>query len=319
MNTLKWKIMIWAIMLPLHYVTGQSLSGNSQMPDPPGQYVDVGGYYLHFNVMGSKGPVMIIEPGAGSWSLQWLEVQKELSNYMTVITYDRAGYGWSDPSPYSRTAENIVSELKTGLDQLGIKGPFVLMGHSFGGLLVKTFVNIYPDQVSSLILADAATEYQFEKLPPTVSMILETGKVRFKDTGTMARKGKLSPTAIPIDSVLNKRYWKAYQISASRPSYYASMYNELDLLPATYSQCTIEQQLSIPVHVITAGNSFSAYESIPGMPIKESNEVWFKLQEEQLGISSLSSQHIIKNASHDLTLTVPEELIDAVKKFLSVN
>lgn len=283
---------------------------------PPGQLVDLGGYNLHFSIKGSNGPTIIIEGGTGSWSLQWMDLQDELSKYYKVVAYDRAGYGWSDPSPYSRTANNIAEELHSGLLKAGLSAPFILLGHSYGGFIVKTFVKKYPDDVSAIILADIASENQFEQLPPMVKMILESAKKRFKQNGAMARAGKLLPAHIPIDSTLNSDYWRSYQYSASRSSFYEAMYNEMDLLALTYSHSQIKNPIDKPVLVITAENSFGAFSAIPNMPIEESNAIWAKLQKNQLEISSNSRQYIIKNATHDLLLTAPEEFAKVIIEFI---
>ncbi|MDC8004155.1 alpha/beta hydrolase [Aureisphaera galaxeae] len=288
-----------------------------QLSPPPGQKVDIGGYALHLNVMGTGSKTIIIEAGAGAFSLQWLEFQKTLSKHFTVITYDRAGYGWSDPSPYSRTAKVIAEELHTALTKLEKKGPYILMGHSYGGLVIKTFLNNYPKDVEALILADAATEFQFQKLPPMVSMIVEAGINRFKESGTMARKGMLQPEMIPIDSTLTAKYWKDYQKISSTPAFYDAMVNEMTLMDFSYSQSKVKSPTNVPLLVITAGNSFEAFRSIPGMPVEESNVIWERLQKEQLKLSSKSEQTIIPEATHDMVLSTPKELLNAVVSFVN--
>ncbi len=283
---------------------------------PPGQMVDVGGYSLHFNVQGSGDQTIIIETGTGSWSLQWMQFQKDLAEHFTVVTYDRAGYGWSDPSPYARTANNIVEELHAGLQKLNLSKNYILLGHSYGGMIVKAYAKKYTDEVKAIIFADAATEHQFSKLPPMVNMVMEGGKTQFRQTGAMARGGMLSPEMLPIDSTLIKEYWDNYRVSISKASYYDAMVNELDLLPITYTNATLDQQIDVPVLVITAGNSFEAFSKVPGMPIEESNKIWFQLQEQLKRVSTNSRQKIIAGATHDLLLTAYSEFLDEVKLFV---
>ena len=308
------KILLVATLLSLGAVTRAQ---ENEPLKPPGQMVDVGGYQLYFSIKGDSETTIVIEPGTGSWSLQWLEFQNELSKYFKVVTYDRAGYGLSEPSPYSRTAGNIAEELHTGLKNAGISAPYILLGHSYGGLIVKAFTNKYPDEVSAIILADAATEYQFELLPEMVLVILEGGMQRFRQTGPLARMGKLMPAHIPVDSTLNSKYWAVYKYSSSRASFYDAMYNEMDLLKPTYIQSQIKKLIDKPILVITAENSFGAFSSVPNLPVEECNEVWARLQKNQLTISSNSRQHIIKNATHDLLLTAPAKLSKVIVEFIN--
>lgn len=288
----------------------------SNVPNMPGKLVDVGGYKLHFNIEGSGPQTIVIEPGTGSWSLQWMAMQDELAKHFKVVTYDRAGYGWSQPSPYSRSADVIAEELHLGLTKAGLREPIIFLGHSYGGLIAKTYSKMYPDAVKALIFADAATEHQFEKLPEIVSMLLLSRTKQFKETGTLMKSGFVQANQIPIDSTLMSDYWSAYQASLVKASYYDAMYNEMSLLNETYRHAKIKSPSDKPVLVITAGNSFEAFAVVPNLPIAESNKVWDKLQKGILEVSSNSEQKVIKNATHDLLLSAPNALRDFIVEFV---
>jgi hypothetical protein len=123
---------------------------------PPGQMVDVGGYRLHINCVGTGSPTVVIEAGQGDWSASWSNaVQPEAARITRVCTYDRAGYGWSEPGPLPRTAEHIAHELHTLLHTAGVPGPYVLAGHSLGGLPVRVFAHDYAAEVSGVVLIDS--------------------------------------------------------------------------------------------------------------------------------------------------------------------
>lgn len=297
----------WSIM-----VQGQQ----NHKVKPMGQLVDLGGYKLHFQVKGKGKTTIVIEAGAGAWSLQWLKVQEELAKVFRVVTYDRGGYGWSEPSPYARTAGSIADELHLGLKKLKIRGPYILMGHSYGGFVVKAFAKKYPEDIKALILAEAASAHQFKKFPKPVQDLLKISKQRFKQVGALARAGKLLPTHIPIDSSLQITYWNAYQQCSSKSNYYDAQYNEMLLLPQTYLESTFTQPINKPVLVITAGNSFEAFSFVPGLPVKESNKVWAKMQKDLLKVSTNSHQHVIRQATHDLRQTAPEALNRLVVQFV---
>ena len=127
-------------------------------PQAPGKLVDLGGHRLHVNCSGQGSPVVVVENGLGDFSFDWILVQDRVARFSRICTYDRAGYAWSDPGPKPRTFDQINLELRDALKKLGEKGPFVLVGHSFGGPVVRNFARIYPEEVAGIVLVDAAHE-----------------------------------------------------------------------------------------------------------------------------------------------------------------
>src|SRR5918995_1595905 len=125
---------------------------------PPGEMVDVGGYSLHINCVGQGSPTVVLDGGSGEWSAQWVRVQREVSGSTRVCAYDRAGMGWSEMGPEPRDAKRISSELHALLEGANIEGPYVLVGHSFGGLYVQTYAARYPEEVAGVALVDSPTE-----------------------------------------------------------------------------------------------------------------------------------------------------------------
>ncbi len=122
---------------------------------PAGQMVDVGGYRLHINCTGAGSPTVVIDAGWGDWSLGWSRVQAGVAPTTQVCTYDRAGTGYSDPGPLPRDATQFAKELHTLLKQAGSPGPYVLAGHSMGGLTVRVFAHEYPAEVAGIVLIDS--------------------------------------------------------------------------------------------------------------------------------------------------------------------
>ena len=128
---------------------------------PPGQLVDVGGWRLHLNCTGQRAagaPVVILEPGIGDFSVEWSLVQPGVATFARVCSYDRAGDGWSEMGPHPRTFKQIVYELHTLLDRAGEKPPYVMVGQSYGGWLVRTYRSSYPTEVAGIVLVDAGDD-----------------------------------------------------------------------------------------------------------------------------------------------------------------
>jgi pimeloyl-ACP methyl ester carboxylesterase len=127
-------------------------------PPPPGKLVDLGGHRLHVNCTGQGNPTVVVENGLGDFSFDWILVQRQVSKFTRICTYDRAGYAWSDPGPKPRTVDQLNLELHDALLKLGEHGPFVLVGHSFGGPVIRNFAKTFPDDVAGMVLVDAAYE-----------------------------------------------------------------------------------------------------------------------------------------------------------------
>lgn len=130
---------------------------------PPGQIYEVGGYRMHIYCTGNGSPTLILDAGFGGDFLVWSKVQPELSKTTRVCSYDRAGYGWSDPRPGPRDASEIAYELHQLLLQAGITEPVVLMGHSIAGLYIRAYASHYPQSVSGLVFVDASIPLQDER------------------------------------------------------------------------------------------------------------------------------------------------------------
>jgi pimeloyl-ACP methyl ester carboxylesterase len=135
---------------------------------PPGQLVDVGGYKLHIYCVGEGSPTVILDAVGGGSSAQWALVQPEIAATARICAYDRAGFGWSELGPEPRDAHQQVSELHTLLANTGIAGPYVLVGHSYGGRVTRVYAAQYPDEVVGMVLVDTGQLYQDPRYPPEV-------------------------------------------------------------------------------------------------------------------------------------------------------
>ena len=122
---------------------------------PPGQLIDVGGHRLHLNCTGSGSPTVVLEPGGGGMSSNLGWITPGVARATRVCVYDRAGRGWSEPADTPQDGAQIAADLHTLLHRANVPGPYVLVGHSFGGLYVLTFAARYPDEVAGMVLVDS--------------------------------------------------------------------------------------------------------------------------------------------------------------------
>lgn len=118
------------------------------------ELVDIGTHSLHMRCTGKGSPVVVIDTGVGDTSERWQDFQALVGQITRVCAYDRAGYGTSEPGPLPRDSGRAADELKLLLENARVKGPYLLVGHSLGGLNVQVFADRYPDQVAGLILLD---------------------------------------------------------------------------------------------------------------------------------------------------------------------
>ncbi|MGB9431546.1 MAG: alpha/beta hydrolase [Candidatus Acidiferrum sp.] len=132
---------------------------------PPGRLVSLGSHRLHLLESGEGSPTIVLEAGLMSTVLSWNELQRELSRSFHVVSYDRAGLGWSDLGPMPRTADRIVEELHTLLERAEMAPPYILVGHSFGGLTMPLFAARYPDEVAGMVLVDPVAPAEWN--PPS--------------------------------------------------------------------------------------------------------------------------------------------------------
>jgi pimeloyl-ACP methyl ester carboxylesterase len=164
--TMKWikRIILGGVIFLLILVAGgwssQAIFSQNETRKylAPGQLIDVGGHKLHIHCLGAGSPTVILDTGLGLPAASFGPLQREFAKTTRVCSYDRAGYGFSEPGPLPRSSRQVVSELHALLTNAHEAGPYILVGHSLGGLNVRVFQNLFPNDVAGLILLDAAAE-----------------------------------------------------------------------------------------------------------------------------------------------------------------
>ena len=136
---------------------------------PRGKVVDIGGLRLHINCTGAGSPTVIMEAGPNDSSVIWQLVQPEITRFTRVCSYDRAGLGWSDAPDEARTSSNIADELDRLLTRALVPGPYVLVGHDFGGLNIRVFTSRHRQQVVGMVFVDSVHPDMHRRPPFSVA------------------------------------------------------------------------------------------------------------------------------------------------------
>jgi pimeloyl-ACP methyl ester carboxylesterase len=130
-----------------------------------GQRLDVGGYSLNLYCTGEGSPTVILESGWSMPGIGWSYVQPEVARFARVCSYDRAGYGWSDEGPMPRTSDEIARELHTLLQKAAVNPPYVIVGHSLGGFIMRSYRGMYPNEIVGMVFVDPSQEDMMPMMP----------------------------------------------------------------------------------------------------------------------------------------------------------
>ncbi|RJE88471.1 alpha/beta hydrolase [Paenibacillus sp. 1011MAR3C5] len=296
------------ILFPLTLFQAAASRYTQRTCKPAGRLVDIGKRKLHTRVTGEGGPTVILEAGMGGCSIGWSLVQQELSQHATVLSYDRAGFGWSPQPMGEPTCQAYVDDLKRLLEALELKPPYLLVGHSFGGMIVRLFASRYPDDVLGIVLVDAAHECRFLSSQRSESRT----KVRHANERLYKWGYRLSPLGIP--RLLRKHighnglpaHLQAAAVSVGYRSHaYQAAYEEflhmeqsamqLKEAPPVYS--------GMPVLVLTAG--------------KQSEE-WKQDQQPLLFLSNRVKHTIVEDSWHSIQIYRPEAVTEAALELLYI-
>jgi pimeloyl-ACP methyl ester carboxylesterase len=141
-----------------------------------GKSVDIGGHKLNLNCTGQGSPTVVLEAGLASTSFTWNRVQPGIASFARVCSYDRAGYMWSDFSPLPQTSVEIARELHTLLQNAGEKPPYVMVGHSFGGLDIRVYNGLFPKEVTGMVLPESTHPDLLDRLPPIIKIMSDNAQ-----------------------------------------------------------------------------------------------------------------------------------------------
>jgi pimeloyl-ACP methyl ester carboxylesterase len=274
---------------------------------PEGQVVPIDKCNLHTIVKGQGSYTVILESGMGGCALDWCLVQPEVSKFATVVSYDRAGFGWSIRGREKSTSREYNNDLRALLHKLELNPPYILVGHSLSGMNMRLFAAEYPDEVAGLVLVDSVHEDRY-----IFNQAESSRKDQYRKAVKLYKLGYLlAPLGFPR---IKKRHIGSnklpvhYQIIVKklgyRPNAFKAVY--LELLNATESARQIQNNKlkhDLPILILSAGKQ---------------DEYWKKQQVNLKDLSNETKQIIVEDSWHAIQIHKPEEVISAIREIIEM-
>lgn len=310
----------------------------------PGKLVVVDGHQMHINCIGEGSPTVVMDAGLGSWSLDWSAVQPDIATFTRVCSYDRAGLGWSEAGTNPGDAQQAVADLHTLLANSGERGPFVVVGHSNGGLRAALYAHTYPQDVAGVVLVDptprATDEERVAFLSPAEQAeylaLVQTLAPEPETTGGFdffALMRRLRPFGVPrlltdtflegsVYSYLRSDVQPAFRFGINQPARLATFAAEIDQREANIGLIrTIESLGDLPLNVL-ASIKFTDFYRDPlstDLPPRLQELVYKSIWEAKVDMSRLSTNSTltpVERSGHNVQFDRPDVVIAAVRQMV---
>jgi pimeloyl-ACP methyl ester carboxylesterase len=280
-----------------------------------GEMVDVGDYSLHLYCTGKGGgaPTVVMDSGLGGTVLDWQLIQPEVAEFARVCTYDRAGMGWSERGAQPRTSQQFVEELHALLSNAGVEGPYVLIGHSLGGVNVQLYASHYPDEVAGMVLVDSALS-ALDVLPLTESLQPSPVSMKILATIGLTRLPYTLWGETPGNTSRNLEDEQA-AITSHRKDVY-EIADELALLEESFKQ-QLAASVSLgdkPLIVLTAGPLHLTGMGLSEEQLEQMDEAHTRTQAALTQGSRNAEQIIAEDSGHYIQVEQPDLVIDAIRE-----
>jgi pimeloyl-ACP methyl ester carboxylesterase len=295
-------------------------SRDRRLNSPPGQLVDVGDYKMHLVCTGQGAPTVLLESGLNDDWLVWYKVQPAISELTHVCSYDRAGLGFSDPRPKQQPdSRNIAHNLHMLLANARVKPPFVLVGHSIGGIHIRVYQNLYPADVVGMVLVDSGHPDQENRVPPEMkklqSRLFFEGRlwglaVPLGLTRLAGACGGGPPEIRAMQRTVECR-WQTVQSSEA----------EVNATGASADEGRHAGSLgSIPLVVLSRDPKKGAAPGlIPAELSRRFEDQWAQMQEELTHLSTNGSRVVATASSHYVQIDRPDLVTAAIRKVVDAS
>ena len=272
------------------YQTAAAESDQRKYP-PPGVLVNVDGYQMHIHCTGEGSPTIILDHEGSGSSMDWALIQPKLAKHTRVCAYDRAGFGWSDPSPAPRTMEQQVHELHELLQGANEPGPYILVGHSYGARVSRVYAARHPDEVAGMVLMDAGIMADDPRYPAELHSATESSNQMIRAALRLAPFGVVRLARPLMDLPTFDLPEQARLASASfavSPRYFQS------LIAQGESMSTVLRE----EHEVTSLGDIPLLVLVATEPDDAVRRVWKQANIEMTDLSTNGSHRIVEGATH---------------------
>lgn len=267
---------------------------------PPGRLVPVepGAFRLHLDCAGQGSPTVVLIHGLQGSYLDWYLVQPRIAQFTRVCTFERAGYGWSEPSPRPRVPSAMAEELHDALQAAGEKPPFVVVGHSFGTVNAEMFAYKFPDAVSGLVLVDGVLPEMLVGFPLSEKLWLRA--MQFTVPFGLPRWRRWCGGSPAVNREL-------MQVTQCRSRYFETIIREWSAFPQTAAELRgITSLGNMPLIVIARDPATDS--------LAESHHL--DLEKKKLAFSTNSRLVIAEGSGHDIPFIRPDVIVQAVRSLV---
>lgn len=297
-RVLKWGGAALLLALVLGLTLQWVLSYRSTNSSPPGKYVEVDGRRVHLHCEGLGSPTVVLEAGLPASSLTWTSITNDIAKFTTVCAYDRPGYAWSELGPVPRTGARIAEELKALLQSAHVQPPYVLAGHSFGGLIVQIFASRYPDDVEGMVLIDSSHPDLAQRSSALAELDTVSSVLRLAPTG-IPRLLLPLPAGRASTRAESVRLTEREMLTTTRSL--QAMASEMGAMRATLADAQDQPDLGgKPLIVLTEG--------------RRRAEFWHEMQRKLVNLSTAGLQLVVEDSGHFIHHDQPQVVVDTLRQ-----
>jgi len=253
-------------------------------------------------------------------------VLTEVAKFTQACAYDRAGFGWSEPGPLPRSAGQIADELHSLLHNAGLQPPFLLVGASFGGAIVRLYAHQYPAEVAGMVLVDARHPDLDARMPPAWHKLQKSGQgmcqfmLLASRLGLLNLLGKLAGEKAypPVLSKLPIEMRPVYLAVGYQPKYFQANLDELAAVAESDRQLKATGSLgSLPLRVIRHGIP-SMFKGMPAAQTEQAEQVWHDLQVEYSQSSTEGCLLVADRSGHNIPVDQPELVVETLRQMVEM-
>ncbi len=278
----------------------------------PGRLIEVGGHRVHLDCRGSGSITVIFESALGGWSLDWARVQEGLPSSVRSCAYDRAGYGWSEPTDDPYGNGRVVRGLRAALDAADARGPYVLVGHSVGGVYAREFAHEYPADIAGMVFVDSSHEQMLRRFPSDSEVVQKTAMLKYLRIlrlGPIATLGRLGRTPVANSPDMGAEQRAIASAIGYRRAAYDALYREAAAFAANsfLPDASLHSIPDVPVVVLTSSENLDD---------PATGHLWRELQQEIADLVSDARIRVV-GSGHFIQIEHPRTVVDAIEEVIA--